>query len=213
MRTIDLQTWPRRDHFRLYSTWDHPHFSMCANVDLTEFHPFVKQMGFSITVVIAYLITRTANSIPEFRYRIRPEAVVEHEVVHPSTTILTRDDLFTFCWFDYHESFRLFSVNAVERVASAKLHPTLENIPGRDDFLYMTAIPWVSFTSFIHPMHLQPPDSVPRFAWGKFFQENDRLLMPLGVQAHHALMDGFHMGKFFTIIQDYFHQPEVVLGG
>jgi chloramphenicol O-acetyltransferase type A len=186
---------------------------MCANVDLTEFHPFVKQMGFSITVVIAYLITRTANSIPEFRYRIRPEAVVEHEVVHPSTTILTRDDLFTFCWFDYHESFRLFYVNAVERVASAKLHPTLENIPGRDDFLYMTAIPWVSFTSFIHPMHLQPPDSVPRFAWGKFFQENDRLLMPLGVQAHHALMDGFHMGKFFTIIQDYFHQPEVVLGG
>jgi chloramphenicol O-acetyltransferase type A len=185
---------------------------MCANVDLTEFQPFVKQKGFSITVAIVYLITRTANLIPEFRYRIRPGAVVEHDVVHPSTTILAGDDLFTFCWFDYFESFRLFSISAAERIASAKQHPTLENVPGRDDFLYMTAIPWVSFTSFIHPMHLQPPDSVPRFAWGKFFQEGERVMMPLGVQAHHALMDGLHMGQFYSTIQEFFHQPEAALG-
>jgi chloramphenicol O-acetyltransferase type A len=185
---------------------------MCANVDLTHFQPFVKHQGFSITVAIVYLITRTANSIPEFRYRIRQGTVVEHEVVHPSTTILVKDDLFTFCWFDYYDSFRLFSASADERIASAKLRPTLENTPGRDDFLYMTAIPWVSFTSFSHPMHLQPPDSVPRFAWGKFFQEGERLLMPLGVQGHHALMDGFHMGKFYSIIQEAFHRPEDILG-
>jgi chloramphenicol O-acetyltransferase len=32
---------------------------------------------------------------------------------------------------------------------------------------FYTAIPWVSFTSFAHPMNLQPADSIPRFAWGK----------------------------------------------
>jgi len=213
MRTIDLQSWPRYEHFKVFNTFDHPHFGMCANVDLTKFQPFVKQNGFSITVAIVYLITRTANRIPEFRYRIRPEGVVEHEVVHPSTTIMSGDDLFTFCWFDYYESFPRFSTGAAERIDSAKLHPTLENISGRDDFLYMTAIPWVSFTSFIHPMHLQPPDSVPRFAWGKFFQEGERVMMPLGVQVHHALMDGFHMGRFYLTIQEFFHQPEVALGG
>jgi chloramphenicol O-acetyltransferase type A len=211
MRTIDLQTWPRREHFEIYNSFDHPHFGMCANVDLTEFKPYVKDHGLSITMAIVYMITRTANQIPEFRFRIHPGEVVEHEVVHPSTTILAGDDLFTFSWFDYFESFSLFSAKAAERIEAAKLHPSLKDLPGRDDFLFMTAIPWVTFTSFIHPMHLQPPDSVPRFAWGKFFQQGDRLFMPLGVQAHHALMDGVHMGRFYQTIQDYFDQPESVL--
>ncbi len=92
-----------------------------------------------------------------------------------------------------------------------KEHPWVDAV-GRDDYLYMTAIPWVSFTSFMHPMHLQPADSVPRFAWGKFFEEGNLLKMPLNVQAHHALMDGVHMGRFYTEVQDYLHHPDLVLG-
>jgi chloramphenicol O-acetyltransferase type A len=211
MRIIDFQTWPRRKHFEIYNSYDHPHFSMCANVDLTIFYPFVKQNQISITVAIVYLIAKTANAIPEFRYRIRPEAVVEHELVHPSTTVMADNDLFAFCWLDYSENFPFFYTGALERIATAKSRPSLEDIPGRDDCLYMTAIPWVSFTSFTHPMHLQPPDSVPRFAWGKFFQQAGRLWMPLGVQAHHALMDGFHFGKFYSTIQEHFSHPKNVL--
>jgi len=76
----------------------------------------------------------------------------------------------------------------------------------------MTAIPWVSFTSVMHPMHLQPADSVPRFAWGKFFEDGKYLKMPLGVQGHHALMDGIHMGRFYAEVQDHLHHPGLVLG-
>ena len=67
MRHIDMQTWPRRDHFSVFSTWDYPHFSMCANVDLTTFYPFLKQHGFSFNVATVYVIARAANAIPEFR--------------------------------------------------------------------------------------------------------------------------------------------------
>jgi len=88
-------------------------------------------------------------------------------------------------------------------------NPTLIDEPGRDDLLFMTVLPWVSFTSFMHPMHLHPADSVPRFAWGKFFKENKRLKMPLGVQGHHALMDGLHMGRFYAEVQEYLDHPQV----
>jgi chloramphenicol O-acetyltransferase type A len=74
----------------------------------------------------------------------------------------------------------------------------------------MTAIPWVSFTSFTHPMHLQRADSVPRFAWGKFFEEDKCLKMPLSVQVHHALMDGVHVGRFYAEVQNYLHHPDFV---
>ena len=77
----------------------------------------------------------------------------------------------------------------------------------------MTALPWVSFTSFTHPMRLHPADSVPRFAWGKLFNEDKSLKMPLSVQGHHALMDGFHIGKYYKIVQEYFQQPDVILSG
>ena len=212
MRLIDMQTWPRREHFKAFSAFDYPHFSLCANLDLTAFYPFIKQRGISINLAIVYLLARAANAIPEFRYRIRPGEVVEHEIVHPSTTILTKEDLFSFCTIEYIEDFSSFVVRAAEQIAYLQDHPTVGDKPGQDDLLFMTAIPWVSFTSFMHPLHLHPADSVPRFAWGKFFEEGEFLKMPLSVQGHHALMDGLHVGKLFAEVQDYFQQPGIVLG-
>jgi chloramphenicol O-acetyltransferase type A len=212
MRTVDLQTWTRYEHFKKFLAFDHPHFGMCANIDLTKFYPIVKQSGHSISVAIVYVLARAANEIPEFRYRIRGEEVVEHDVVHPSFTVLSTDDRFGFCMVDYSEDFSGFALRAAERIASVKQNPTLKDPPGHDNLLFMTALPWVSFTSFNHPMHLNPADSVPRFAWGKFFKESKHLKMPLEVQAHHALMDGIHMGRFYTEVQDYFDHPEIVLG-
>jgi len=212
MRTIDMQTWSRREHFEFFSTFDHPHFGMCANVDLTAFCPVVKQRGYSLTVAIVYVITRASNAIPEFRYRIRAGEVVEHEMVNPSFTILVEEDLFSFCTVDYVEDFLEFAASAAEQIAYVKEHRTMEDEPGRDDLLYMTAIPWVSFTGFLHPMQLQPADSIPRFVWGKFLGEGKLLKMPLGVQVHHALMDGVQVGKFYAEVQHYLQQPEIMLG-
>ena len=212
MRKVNLDTWPRREHFELFSTFDHPHFNMCANVNLTAFIPALKRRGVSFTVGILYVISRAANAIPEFRYRIQGDNVVEHEIVHPSVTILVDKDLFSFCTMEYIEDFSEFAVSAAERIAFVKENPTLKNDPKQDNLLYMTALPWVSFTSFMHPMHLHPADSVPRFAWGKFFEDGKRLKMPLDVQGHHALMDGIHMARFYAAVQDCFDQPDSILG-
>lgn len=211
MRYIDLSTWPRQVQFEFFRNWDYPHFNMCANLDVTRLVPAVKDRNATFTVGLVYAITRVANGIPEFRLRIRGEKVVEHGIVHPSTTILTDNDLFSFCTMEYSQDFSIFAVEAQERIQLVKLHPEVKNEPGRDDLLYMTAIPWVSFTSFMHPIHLSPVDSMPRFAWGKFFTEESQIKMPLSVQAHHALMDGIHVGKFYQRIQEILSAPESVL--
>ncbi|UCC89169.1 MAG: chloramphenicol acetyltransferase [Anaerolineales bacterium] len=211
MRTIDMQTWPRREHFELFSTYAYPHFGMCANVDLTPFYPAVKKRGYSLTVAIVYVLTRASNAIPEFRYRIREGKVIEHEVVNPGFTFLAEEDVFSFCTVDYVEDFSAFAAKAAERIALVKENPWVHRVP-RDDLLYMTAIPWVSFTSFQHTIQLQPADSIPRFVWGKFFEEGELLKMPLSVQAHHALLDGVHVGKLYAEVQDYLLQPLVMLG-
>jgi chloramphenicol O-acetyltransferase type A len=212
MRKIDLNTWSRREHYEFFKEFNHPHYSICANVDLTQLYAFMKAHGYSITAAIIYVISRAANAVPEFRYRMRAGEVVEHETVSPSVTILVADDLFSFCAIDYTPDFGEFAARTARVIAAVKENPTLKDPPGRDDLLFMTALPWIAFTSFTHPMRLHPADSIPRFAWGKYFQEGEHLKMPLNVQGHHALIDGIHMGKFYAAVEEILLHPEQMMG-
>jgi chloramphenicol O-acetyltransferase type A len=211
MRHIDIETWPRRDYYRMYRQIDQPHFNMCANVDVTAFYEALKTRAVPFTVGVLYILARAANDIPAFRCRMRGDDVIEHETVHPATTILSDEGLFGFCTIGYRAAFGSFVTGATEAIAAAKRQPTIEVEGGRDDLLYTTSIPWVSFTSFAHPTHLHPSDSIPRLAWGKRFDEDSRLKMPLSVQGHHAMMDGFHMGQYYERAQAYFIEPDAVL--
>lgn len=211
MRYIDLETWPRRKHFAAYAALDYPHFGLCADVDISRFYPAVKARGISFTVAVVYALGRAANRLAPFRYRIRDGAVVEHEVVHPSSTILVDDELFSFCTMPYAATFAAFAPGAAAAIASVRAAPVLEDEPGQDDLLFMSGIPWVSFTSMFHPIHLNPADSVPRIAWGKYRQDDARLAMPLAVQVHHALMDGIHVGKYYQLVQELLDEPDMLL--
>ncbi|MGB7095480.1 MAG: CatA-like O-acetyltransferase, partial [Anaerolineales bacterium] len=121
------------------------------------FYPFMKQHGFSINVGIVYLNARAANAIPEFRYRIREGEVVEHEIIHPATTILTKEGLFNFCTFDYIDDFPTFETRAKKMIAETRQDPALNIKPGQDDLMYTTAIPWVRLPNLcIRCITIQP---------------------------------------------------------
>jgi chloramphenicol O-acetyltransferase type A len=207
MRTIDMKTWHRRMHFEVYNAFDYPHFNLCAPVDVTDFYRTVKEEGVSLTIATTYILATVANLIPEFRTRIRGEQVVEHDVVHPSITILRDDEMFSFCYIEFVADFQHFTMVAQERIDHVKQYPTLEDEPGQDDLLYMTSIPWVAFTNIMHPIHMHPIDSVPRIAWGKIFEDGSTLKMPLSVQGHHGLMDGLHVGRYYEQVQEMLRDP------
>ena len=209
MRYIDMHTWPRRRHFDMFKAITYPHFGLCASVDITVFRALACERELSFTVALAYLLARAANGIPEFRQRIRGEQVVEHDVVHPSMTVLTPGDLFSFCTVPYTEDFSTFAARAAEAMARVRAHPVLEDEPEQDDLLFMTSIPWVSFTGLQHPIDLEQVDSVPRIAWGRFRAVGDHLEMPLSIQVHHALMDGVHAGRYFEQVQGLLDSGEV----
>lgn len=202
MKTIDMRTWPRRRHFDLFNGFDYPHISLCANVDVTVFYAAVKERSISFTTSIVYLLSRAANEATAFRMRIRGEDVVEHKIVHPSPTVMAADDLFSFCTIPYTPDFEIFVERATERIDHYQKNPTLNDEEGQDNLLYLTGIPWVSFTGIMHPIHMHPADSIPRIAWGKFLEEGDRKKMPLSVQVHHALMDGLHVGRYYQRVQE-----------
>ena len=213
MRTIDLKTWHRKDHYEFFCGFEYPHFSLCADVDLTAFLPAIKGVKVSFTAAIMYLIARTANAIPEFRQRVREGDPIEHDVVHPSATILTKNDLFSFCTVLYSEDFLDFSKRAEEEIGRVKKDPCIEEKIKDDSMLFMSPIPWVFFTGFMHPLKLNPADSVPRFAWGKYREQDGKVKMPLSVQAHHAMVDGIHVGRYYQLIQEILNEPAQWMSG
>ncbi|MEO1449114.1 MAG: CatA-like O-acetyltransferase, partial [Bacteroidota bacterium] len=112
-------------------------------------------------------------------------------------------------WYDPDP--KAFFTNCDVAEEAVKQEASLEDNPERDDYLFVTSIPWIHFTSFQHPINVTDPDSVPRISWGKFVKEGERVWLPLSMQAHHALVDGWHMGQFFQEVEKLFLQPEICL--
>jgi len=209
MKEIKFNHPHRQKHFDLFNAFDQPHFNITANVSIENLLSYLKKQGHSVSAGIVYTIARAANEIPEFRWRIRGNTVVEHAAVHPSFTVYTEvADVFSFCTVTYNNHAATFIENARKQSDQMRKTPILEDEADRDDYLFLSAIPWISFTSMQHAMPLKPVDSVPRISWGKFFSQNGTQHMPLSVQAHHAVVDGRHTGQFFEKVQAIANCPE-----
>jgi len=207
IKTIDLTTWPRRNLFQLYGSLDYPYFNVCSNVDVTALFDYAKEKDLAFFQVSVYALTAAANMIPEFRCRIRGDQIIRHDIVHPSFTVLTDEKLFGFCEVEYTGEFLEFYQEATTKIEKAKKNPTLADKPGRDDYLFMSFLPWISFSSISHPVPLNPPDSVPRISWGKFILIQNRKMLPISVQVHHGLADGYHAGEFFKNFESMIDRP------
>lgn len=201
MKYLDKENWERKQHFKLFHSMDIPHINICTNVDITSLLKVVKEKNLSFYHSMIYLVCRTANQIKEFRYRIRGEQIVEHEIVHPSFTYLRNkyDENFNFCIVDFKNNFIEFDKSIREKISSTK-EINLKDEEGKDDMLFISSLPWITFTSISNPVNLSKDDSIPRFVWGKYFLEGNEIKLPFSIQVNHALMDGFHVGKFlFTL--------------
>lgn len=195
---IDVAAWSRREAFALFRGFEFPYLSVTADIDVTGLRKAYHRAGASFTVGLVYALARAANEVPALRQRLRDGEPVEYPVVHPSITVLVQNDAFRFATLRYVPKFQEFARDASTRIDQARKSETLWPEPDRDDLLYMTALPWVSFTALVHPVPLNPADSVPRIAWGRFRAEGRRVILPLNVQAHHALVDGIDVGRLFA---------------
>lgn len=201
-KPIDINTWYRKEQYYFFKDHDLPFFNMTAPVDVTKLRRYCKEKGYSFFLSSLYLSLQAANNIPEFRYRIREEGVVEHERIYAGSTVLFEDNTFGFGWFMYEADLATFCVKGEAAIAELKQRKKLVDKPiEEDDVLHYSVIPWVSFTSFQHARKFRKGDSIPKLVFGKYYDENGRTKMPLSVEVHHALMDGWHVGQYFQEFQ------------
>jgi len=206
-RYIDIATWPRRDTFEFFRGFDKPYFNVGTSLDVTNLVAEIKKRpGFSLSLAYHYFALRVVNEIEPFRYRLRGDQVLVHDVIHGGTTLLLPDETFIMSYFDYQEEFEQFMNDAMKAIDEQRAAAAFDPRP-EDNRIHFSVLPWIAFTSFSHARNWGREDSVPKMAFGKINEVNGRRMMPFSVEVHHALMDGITVGRYLDRLQEMLLNP------
>ena len=200
---IDLENWPRREHFTFFSAFEEPFFGLTANVNCTNAQAEAKRLGVSFFLYYLYHALEAANEVEAFRYRIEGGQVYLYDRVHASATLGRSDHTFAFSFIEQNDTLKGFVAAAEGEIAAVQASTGLRLSPatGRPDTVHCSALPWVRFTGLTHARSFSHPDSCPKISFGQVFPEGDTLQMPVSVNLHHGLGDGYHVGLFLAAFQ------------
>ena len=210
---LDLKKWIRRDVFEFFVGFDKPYFNISTQLDVTRLMTTLRQRpNLSVSMAYHYFALRAANEIEPFRYRLKDGQVIVYDVIHGGTTVLLPDENFTLAYFEYDVNFEKFMKGAEGALQEALSGDGAFRPNPRDDMIHFTTLPWFSFTSFSHARNWGQEDSVPKIAFGKFINADERTLLPFSVEVHHALMDGLHVGRYVARLEEALREPGLYLG-
>ena len=209
MKTLlDLENWPRKEHFLFFKQFEEPFFGLTVEIDCTKAYATAKQLGTSFFVYYLHKTLVAVNTIESFRYRINDDAVYIYDTIDVSATIMREDQTFGFSLIEYSPDFEVFATNAfqeIERIQNTSGLLTRE-FPN-DNLIHFSAVPWINFTSLSHARSYTFPDSCPKISFGKMMIANDgKRTMSMSIHAHHGLMDGFHVSQFIDCFQELMNQ-------
>ena len=194
-----METYPRRDQFELFNSYAYPYMGLTVNVDITDFLRKVKEREVDFFLSFCWCVYRAANAVPEFKQRIKDGRIVEYPEALMSTTLSMPDGNYCYCDFDCKLPFDEYLPKAREAKRLAIERGKIEEYADVDASLFCSCVPWLSYTALVQPVP-QPADSNPRITWGKYFEQNGRVLIPVSTLCNHALMDGRHLSEFYKAL-------------
>ena len=204
MKKLDLESWNRKEHFEFFSTFDEPFFGVVSEVDCTKAYHFAKSNEISFFAHYLHKTLIAANEIPEFKYRILDDEVVVCEKVHSAATIARPDGTFAFSFAEFDVDFASFQkglnkeIDAVQNSTGLRFNDDAKRL----DALHISSFPWHKLTGLTHSRNFKHPDSVPKITFGKMYAKDDEYKLPVAINVHHGLMDGFHVAKFLERFQE-----------
>jgi chloramphenicol O-acetyltransferase type A len=203
MTIIDIENWNRKEHFEFFGNMVSPFFGIVTEVDVTIAYEKSKQTGISFFASYFHKSMVAVNSVMEFRYRIVDNTVVTFNTIHAGATVGREDGTFGIIFVPFSADFETFHTELKREIEEVK-NSTGLRLNGDDikkDLIRHSTIPWNSFTGLLHPTNLDPKESVPKITFGKFSIREGRKYLPVSIEAHHGLMDGFHFAKYLAEFQ------------
>ena len=199
---IDVESWERRDLFKLYTTDLKIVMNMTVDVDITSFLAEVKKHNLRFYPSMIWLVARLMNARDEFKYYLTESGeLIKWDYVSPSYTDFNKEtEKFNKFVTEYSPDFNVFYERAVNDCLNHKNETGF--IPNQPKNTFdITCLPWTTYKSLDLHIYSDGKSLFPIVMWGKYREENGKILLPVTAMFHHAVSDGFTLCRFFSDLE------------
>ncbi len=195
---IDMEQWARKEHYEHYRNNVSCSYSLTIDIDVSELLTALKAKGLKVYPAQIYMLSTVVNQFAEFRMSTNEQQHLGYwDIIDPMYTVLNKNtETFSAVWTKYDKCFPRFYEACLDdmiQYANGALFPQ-KNLP--PNVFNISSVPWLDFTAFNLNVFSGENYLLPIFTIGRYRKENGRAFMPLAIQCHHAVCDGFHVGKF-----------------
>lgn len=195
---INFENWDRKELYQRFSPCT---YYLTVELSITEFLHEIKKNDIKFYPAINYCIAKVANIHKEFRFANIEGQIGYYDIVHPLYTVLRKqsDHLFTHKVTEYNDNFEEFYKRFLSDTKKAENgnrlyydNPTPRNV------ICVSVMPNTSYKalSFSYP-HIKEGNLIPFVSMGKYFNDKGQIKLPVTVEFHHEINDGYHADKFF----------------
>lgn len=200
---INLKEWHRGSLFQFYIHKMRIVMSLTVDVNVTNLKAYSKEKGLDFYPLMVWVVSKIVNAHDEFKYSWDAEGhLIKWDFVSPSYTDFHADDEnFTKMVTEYSDDlFEFYGRMAADRKRHKDERAVLDNQP--PNFFDVSCIPWVKYSHFDVHVFDEGKFLAPVVTWGKYEPKEGKLIMPLTMNIHHAVADGFHLSRFFNEVQE-----------
>ena len=204
-KVIDINEYYRKGVFRHFTEDCKCSVSMTARVDVTDLVKCSKETNTKFYINFLYLLSKTLNSRDDYRmaYLWQTNELICYDVINPTQYVFHEDtETCTPVYTNYSPDYNEFYKNAVADVEAAKqTREYLLDAVNHPNWFDASYVSWLSYDS----LNVELPDGyiylLPIINWGKYREENGRLMMPLTVRLNHAIADGFLVANVYRLLE------------
>lgn len=195
--TIPLENYPRRQHLTYFTSLAYPYVGVTNNVDVTELVLLCKRQKISFYLMFMHAAALAADSVPELRQRLHGGEVREYDQCPTSHTELLDNGAYCYCTLHHHMGLEEYLAHAESARTQCRLNGSIAEDVDCERLFFISTLPWLHYTALIQPV-AGGDESNPRITWGKFEPDaNGRQQLPVTLLAHHGLVDGIHIARFY----------------
>lgn len=200
---IDREKWDRKEYFEHFLQ-QKTSFSITNDINITVLMRNIKKRNYKLYPAFIFMITKIVNSHREFRTCFTTEGVLGYwsEMLPCYTIFDGKTHTFSGIWSPISSGFSEFHAQYEEDVekykGTSRLFP---KSPIPDNNFPISMIPWSSFTAFNLNINNDGDYLLPIITGGKYSHVKDEFILPVSVQIHHAVCDGYHVSVFMNELQ------------
>ena len=204
-KIIDREKYYRKGVYRHFTEDCKCSVSMTARIDVTGLVSYSKRTDTKFYINFLYLLCKVLNSRDDYKmqYFWQTDELVCFDKINPAHYIFHADtETCSPVYTEYFEDYDRFYKEAANDINNAKnSRDYLLDSEGHPNWFDASYVSWISYDS----LNVELPDGylyfLPIVNWGKYREENGRLMMPVTVRLNHAVADGYLVAKIFELLE------------